>query len=144
MNNWSNAECICTEQKLINYTPYLYLHSIFTLFIQFIFLLYLLLFIVCIIHIFYCIYLYLFFYLSYLFIYLFCSTVFLTQCVSLFVDKHILLFLLLHNLTFSCPRSQDDDPVRDDITNKIKVYVYNNNNTWQQTKHVMSFIIRDH
>ena len=35
MNNWSNFECICTEQKLINYTSYLYVHFIFTLFILF-------------------------------------------------------------------------------------------------------------
>ena len=39
-----------------------------------------------------------------------------------------MLSLLLHNLTFSCPRSQDDDPVRDCITHEIKVYTYNNNN----------------
>ena len=37
MNNWRYVECICTEQKRINYTPYLYLHFIFTLFILFIF-----------------------------------------------------------------------------------------------------------
>ena len=39
-----------------------------------------------------------------------------------------MLSLLLHNLTFSCPESQDDDPVRDCITHKIKVYTYNNSN----------------
>ena len=32
-----HVECICTEQKLINYTPYLHLHFIFTLFILLIF-----------------------------------------------------------------------------------------------------------
>ena len=42
MNNWSNVECICTDQKLINYAPHFYLHFIFTLFIPSIFLLYLL------------------------------------------------------------------------------------------------------
>ena len=59
---------------------------------------------------------------------MFCSTVFPNQCVSLFVDECVMLSLLLHNLTFSCPRSQDDDPVRDCITHEIKVYAYNNNN----------------
>ena len=59
---------------------------------------------------------------------MFCSTVFLTHCVSLLVDECVVLSLLLHNLTFSCPRSQDDDPVRDCITLEIKVYAYNNNN----------------
>ena len=58
----------------------------------------------------------------------FCRTVFLTQCVSLFVDEPAVMSLLLHNLTFSCPRSQDNNPVRDFITHEIKVYAYNNNN----------------
>ena len=44
-----------------------------------------------------------------------------------------MLSLLLHNLTFSSPRSQDDDPVRDCITHEIKVYAYNNNNTNHRT-----------
>ena len=54
--------------------------------------------------------------------------VFLTQCVSLFVDKRVVLSLLVHNLTFSCPRFEGDNPVRDCITYEIKVYAYNNNN----------------
>ena len=58
----------------------------------------------------------------------FCRTFFFTQCVSLFVDKCVVLSLLLHNLTFFCPRSQDDDQARDCITYEIKVYAYNNNN----------------
>ena len=33
----------------------------------------------------------------------------------------------IHNLTFFCPRSQDDDPARDCITHEIKVYAYNSN-----------------
>ena len=37
MKNWSNVECKLTEQKLINYTPYLYLHFIFSLFMLFVF-----------------------------------------------------------------------------------------------------------
>ena len=32
------------------------------------------------------------------------------------------------NLTFTYPRSQDDDPVRDCLTHEIKVYTYNSNN----------------
>ena len=95
--------------KLINYTPYLYLHFMFKLFILFIF---------YSIYFFYSIFYSTF--LSFLF--------FLTHCVSLFVDKRVVLSLLLHNLTFSCRRSQDDDPVRDCIIHQIKVYAYNNNN----------------
>ena len=34
----------------------------------------------------------------------------------------------VHNLTFFCPRSQDDDPARDCITHEVKVYAYNSNN----------------
>ena len=39
-----------------------------------------------------------------------------------------MLSLLLLNLTFSCPRSQNGDPVSDCITHEIKVYNNNNNN----------------
>ena len=58
----------------------------------------------------------------------FCRTISLIQCISLFVDKRVVLSLLLHGLDFSCPRSRDDDPARDCITHVIKVYAYNNNN----------------
>ena len=68
-----------------------------------------------------------FLFILFIIITFFCGTIFLTQCVSLLVDKRVVLSLLLHNLTFSCPRSQDDDPVRDCITHEIKVYAYNNN-----------------
>ena len=63
----------------------------------------------------------------FLFICFFVVPVFFTDCVSLFVNEGVLWSLLLHNLTFSCPRSQDDVLVTDCITHKIKVYAYNNN-----------------
>ena len=63
--------------------------------------------------------------LFFMFYFFFC-TVFLTQCVSLFVGKRRLVSLLSHNLTFSCPRSQGKDPARDSITHDIKAYAYNN------------------
>ena len=58
----------------------------------------------------------------FIFICFFCVAVFLTQCFILFVDKRVVLSLLLLNLTFSCPRSQNGDPVNDCITHEIKVY----------------------
>ena len=118
MNNWNNVKCICTEQKLINYTPYLYLHYLYYLFFTLsiaIYSLYYLYFLLCLL----------------IFIYLFICVVpffFLTQCVSLFVDKRVVLSLLLQNLTFPWPKSQDDNPARDCITHEIKVQAYNNNN----------------
>ena len=128
MNNWSSVECIFTEQKLINYTPYLYLHFIFTLCILFIFTLSTAIY--SLYYLYFPLYLSIsiFYILFILFVYFFCRTVFLTHCVSQFVDKRLILSLLLHNLPFSCPRSLDDDPIRDCITHEIKVYAYNNNN----------------
>ena len=52
-----------------------------------------------------------------------------------------MLSLLLHNLTFSCPRSQVDDPVRDCITHEIKVYAYNNNNNNNNNNNKHNYII---
>ena len=69
-----------------------------------------------------------FFINTFIFICFFCVAVFLTQCFILFVDKRVVLSLLLLNLTFSCPRSQNGDPVNDCITHEIKVYNNNNNN----------------
>ena len=57
----------------------------------------------------------------------FCRTVFLTQCVSLFVDKRVVLSLSFHNLTFSYPRYWNDDPAKDCTTHEINVYAYSNN-----------------
>ena len=45
-----------------------------------------------------------------------------------------MLSLLLLNLTFSCPRSQNGDPVSDCITHEIKVYNNNNNNNNNNNK----------
>ena len=53
---------------------------------------------------------------------------FLTQCINLFVDKRVMLSLLLHNLTLSCSKCWDDDPVRDLITHEVKICAYDNDN----------------
>ena len=45
-----------------------------------------------------------------------------------------MLSLLLHNLSFSSPRSRDDDSAGDCITHEVKVYTYNNNNNNNQKK----------
>ena len=45
-----------------------------------------------------------------------------------------MLSLLLHNLSFSSPRSRDDDSAGDCITHEVKVYTCNNNNNNNQKK----------
>ena len=98
MNNWNNVKCICTEQKLINYTPYLYLHYLYYLFFTLsiaIYSLYYLYFLLCLL----------------IFIYLFLS-------YRSFSLPNVLVYLLInvkccpysfHNLTFPCPKFQDDN-----------------------------------
>ena len=71
------------------------------------------------------------YFISFIYLFIYLSIVVLSQCVSVFVDKRVVLCLLLHNLTFSCPRSQDVDPARDYITHEMKVCAYNNNNNKQ-------------
>ena len=103
---------------MIKYTQFifaLYIYTICTIY----FLLYLLLFRVCIIYISYSIYnisIFFIFYVSFL------RTIFLNQCVSLFIDKRVVLPLLLHDLIFSCHMSQDGDLAGDCITREMKVY----------------------
>ena len=116
MNNCKNTECICAEQKLTNYTPYLYLHCLYYLFFTLsvaIYSLYYLYFLLCLL----------------IFIYLFLS-------YRSFSLPNVLVYLLInvkccpysfHNITFPCPKFQDDNPARDCITHEIKVHASNNN-----------------
>ena len=64
----------------------------------------------------------------------FCRTVFLTQCISIFVDKRVVLSLFSHYLNFSCPRYWNDDPAKDCITHEVNVYAYNNNDNSKNEK----------
>ena len=112
------------NKKWLN-THNLYSHFIFTLFVLFIF---------------YSIYCYLEFVLFifptlfinisifFIFYVSFLRTIFLNQCVSLFIDKRVVLPLLLHNLIFSCHISQDGDLAGDCITREMKVYALKDNN----------------
>ena len=114
---------VLNNNRLITHHIYiytLYLHYLYYLFIYTIFLFF---------HSIYsCLQFVLFMFSTLFIIILFCRTVFLTQCISLFVDKRVVLPLFSHNLIFSCPRYWDDDPAKDSITHEIKVYADNNDN----------------